>query len=82
VAPDQLPDVPPQEIAGVVAALRREMLEAASQLEFERAAALRDRLRELTTSELLLKDPASSARPPDPAPLERRRRRARPERRR
>jgi excinuclease ABC subunit B len=60
---ERLPDVPPQEIAGVVEALRREMLEAASQLEFERAAALRDRLRELTASELLLKDPASS----DPA---------------
>jgi excinuclease UvrABC nuclease subunit len=59
------------------------MLEAASQLDFERAAALRDRLRELTASELLLKDPAASERLDAQATRgERQRRRPRPGRRR
>jgi excinuclease ABC subunit B len=56
-----VPDVPPQEIAAVAEALRREMLEAAARLEFERAAELRDRLRELTAAELLLRDPRPTA---------------------
>jgi excinuclease ABC subunit B len=71
------PDVPPQEIAAVAEALRKEMLEAAAHLEFERAAELRDRLRELTAAELLLRDPR-----PGTFAAPRGRRRRRPERRR
>ena len=53
--PDDLP--PLEEIPRVVAALREEMHAAAEALEFEQAAALRDRIRELTDTELLLRDP-------------------------
>jgi excinuclease ABC subunit B len=45
-------EVPPHEIPVLVESLRREMKEAARELEFERAAELRDRIRELE-SELL-----------------------------
>jgi excinuclease ABC subunit B len=42
----------PAEVAGRVADLRREMREAAKQLEFERAAEIRDRIRALETRAL------------------------------
>jgi excinuclease ABC subunit B len=59
-------EIPPQEIPIVVEALRREMTEAARQLDYERAATLRDRIRELTTVEMLLRDPET--RSPSNAP--------------
>ena len=43
----------PEEIPALVETLRKEMFDAAEQLDFERAAALRDRIAELTDSELL-----------------------------
>jgi len=45
-------EVPPHELAGLVAALRREMKEASAKLDFERAAELRDRIRELEAERL------------------------------
>ena len=45
-------DVPPGELDERIAALRREMAEAAAALEFERAAALRDRVRALEAERL------------------------------
>ncbi|TMA37129.1 MAG: hypothetical protein E6J79_11360 [Deltaproteobacteria bacterium] len=46
--PDETP-LDPAALAKAVAALRREMREAAKQLEFERAAELRDRILRLET---------------------------------
>jgi len=47
------PEVPPDELPARIEALRREMAEAARELEFERAAALRDRIRVLEEERLL-----------------------------
>ena len=58
VAPDQIPVL--------VEELRTEMLRAAEALDFERAAELRDRIRNLTQSELLLRDPKPRAAPQAP----------------
>jgi excinuclease ABC subunit B len=44
--------VPPHELPELLASLRREMREAAEKLDFERAAELRDRLRELEAERL------------------------------
>ena len=49
------------DVARVVADIQREMLEAAEALEFERAAALRDELRELQSS---CKNPANPPQSP------------------
>jgi excinuclease ABC subunit B len=46
--------VPPHELPAVIDALRREMKQAAEALDFERAAVLRDRLRELEEERLRL----------------------------
>jgi excinuclease ABC subunit B len=46
------PEVPLHEIDGFLADLRREMTEAAAALDFERAAALRDRIRALEAERL------------------------------
>ncbi|MBK6846272.1 MAG: excinuclease ABC subunit UvrB [Proteobacteria bacterium] len=46
--------------------LRREMAAAARALEFEQAAALRDRIHTLTNRELLLRDPSSKTAGPSP----------------
>jgi excinuclease ABC subunit B len=46
------PGVPPHEIPVLVESLRREMKQAAKDLEFERAAELRDRIRELEAEAL------------------------------
>jgi excinuclease ABC subunit B len=51
--------VSPAELSGRIAALRNEMREAAKQLEFERAAALRDRIRALE-ARLLGVDPEAA----------------------
>jgi excinuclease ABC subunit B len=45
-------EVPPHELPELVEGLRREMREAAADLDFERAAALRDRIRELEAEQL------------------------------
>jgi excinuclease ABC subunit B len=45
-------EVPPHELPSLVEGLRREMREAAKALEFERAAELRDRIRELEAEQL------------------------------
>jgi excinuclease ABC subunit B len=44
--------VPPHELPELIEALRREMREAAGKLDFERAAELRDRIRELDAERL------------------------------
>ena len=46
------PEIPLHEIPAVIAALRREMEKAASELEYERAADLRDRIRALEQERL------------------------------
>jgi excinuclease ABC subunit B len=46
------PYLAPEELRGLLRRLRGEMREAAKALEFERAAQLRDRIRELETQEL------------------------------
>ncbi|HYR95732.1 MAG TPA: excinuclease ABC subunit UvrB [Candidatus Binatus sp.] len=55
--PDELDELDPAELAGRIGALRKEMREAAKQLEFERAAEIRDRIRAIETR-LLGVDPA------------------------
>jgi len=40
-------ELPAHELAPLIAGLRREMMAAAKELDFERAAALRDRIRAL-----------------------------------
>lgn len=47
--------VSPKEIPGLVRSLRKQMLTAAKELEFERAAELRDRIRKLEEMELALR---------------------------
>ncbi len=49
--------LPPEEIPRVVEGLRKQMYEAAENLQFEKAAQLRDQIRGLTEAELALKDP-------------------------
>jgi excinuclease ABC subunit B len=44
--------IPPKEIPKVVKKLKREMREAAHELDFERAALLRDQIREIQEAEL------------------------------
>ncbi len=46
------PEIPLHELPELVASLRREMSQAARALEFERAAGLRDRIRELEAEQL------------------------------
>jgi len=46
------PPVPPSELRREIEAARRQMLEAAERLEFEEAARLRDRVRQLESAEL------------------------------
>jgi len=52
--------VAPHEIPALVEQLRQQMLAAAEQLDFERAAALRDRISELTHTELVFGGESSS----------------------
>lgn len=47
VAEEEAEYIPPHEIPDIIKALRKEMQEAAKRLEFEKAAELRDRIREL-----------------------------------
>ncbi len=46
--------VPPHELPALIEDLRREMKDAAEALDFERAAALRDRIRDLEEERLRL----------------------------
>jgi excinuclease ABC subunit B len=46
------------ELVRMVRQLKKEMKRAADQLDFEKAAELRDRIRELEQSELALREPA------------------------
>jgi len=46
--------IPPNEIPGILKSLRKEMDKAAKKLDFEKAATLRDRIRELEDRELAL----------------------------
>jgi len=72
--PDEPTERPPaHEIPALVEQLRREMLAAAEDLDFERAASLRDRIAALTETELLFGGAAA------PAGREPRRARARSE---
>ncbi len=54
-AEEQEEYLPPKELAKLVKTLRKEMLAAAQELDFEKAAALRDRIRKLETMELKLR---------------------------
>jgi len=47
VSDTEEPYVPAKEIPAVIQKLKKEMKEAASQLEFERAAEIRDRIQRL-----------------------------------
>ncbi|MRR59048.1 MAG: excinuclease ABC subunit B, partial [Deltaproteobacteria bacterium] len=47
--------VPPEKIPGLLKKLRKEMLEAAKELAFEKAAELRDRIRKLQELELAVR---------------------------
>ena len=51
-AEEQEEYLPPKELAKLVNNLRKEMLAAAKELDFEKAAALRDRIRKLETKSL------------------------------
>ncbi|MBX6351540.1 MAG: excinuclease ABC subunit UvrB [Clostridia bacterium] len=62
LAEHALGDVPVRQIPKVVEKLRREMREAARQLEFERAALLRDMIRELEDRERLARTGGAPAR--------------------
>jgi len=55
VAEEMPPFVTPKEIPAMIGQLREEMLRAARNLEFEKAAAIRDRIRELSAMELELR---------------------------
>jgi len=44
--------VPPDELPGLIASLKREMFDLAEKLEFEKAAALRDRIHQLEELQL------------------------------
>ena len=46
------PEIPAHELPALVEGLRREMAEAAQDLDFERAAELRDRIRTLESERL------------------------------
>jgi len=59
-AAEQSPKFGLTEIAREVKQLKQRMKQAAEKLEFEKAAELRDRLRELEAQELMLRDPGSS----------------------
>ncbi len=47
--------IPPDEVPRMIKALRREMKEASKRLEFEKAAEIRDRIRELKEQDLGVK---------------------------
>jgi excinuclease ABC subunit B len=59
--PDETDALDPHRLAERVTLLRKEMREAAKQLDFERAAELRDRIRALETRALGIADPADSS---------------------
>lgn len=50
----ELPFIPPQEFIGIINNLNKQMLHAASGQEYERAAQLRDRVKELKEKEKIL----------------------------
>ena len=54
-AEEQAEYLPPKEIARLVKKLRKEMLDAAKNLDFEKAATIRDRIRKLELAELSLR---------------------------
>jgi len=70
----------PAEIPALVERLRREMFGAAEELEFEKAARLRDQIQQLTRLELLLKDPTPRGRQ-EPGTVSKHRTRRKPRRR-
>jgi excinuclease ABC subunit B len=57
--PDELERLEPAELAARIGTLRKEMREAAKQLEFERAAEIRDRIRGLETTLFGVEPPAA-----------------------
>jgi excinuclease ABC subunit B len=57
--PDELERLEPAELAARIGTLRKEMREAAKQLEFERAAEIRDRIRGLETTLLGVEPPTT-----------------------
>ena len=60
IAAERSPKFGVAEMAREVKQLKQQMKKAAEKLEFEKAAELRDRLRELEVQELALRDPGSS----------------------
>ncbi|HEU4340065.1 MAG TPA: excinuclease ABC subunit UvrB [Candidatus Binatia bacterium] len=61
LAADRAVDYAAADLPRMIRQLKKEMKEAAAQLEFERAAELRDRIRELERRELELREPAGAA---------------------
>jgi excinuclease ABC subunit B len=59
LAADQPAKYTATELPPLIRKLKKDMKEAAEQLDFEKAAALRDRIRELEKSELALREPAA-----------------------
>jgi excinuclease ABC subunit B len=59
LAADQAAKYAAAELPHLIRKLKKDMKEAAEQLDFEKAAALRDRIRELEKSELSLREPAA-----------------------
>jgi excinuclease ABC subunit B len=57
IAAERVPQFGLAEIARQLKQLKKQMKQAAEKLEFEKAAELRDRLRELEAQELALRDP-------------------------
>jgi excinuclease ABC subunit B len=47
--------IPPDEIPQIIKTLQREMREASKRMEFERAAEIRDRIRELREADIGVK---------------------------
>jgi excinuclease ABC subunit B len=59
LAADQAAKYAAADLPRLIRKLKKDMKEAAEQLDFEKAAALRDRIRELEKSELSLREPAA-----------------------
>ena len=57
VAAERAEKYGPDEVPRLIQQLRKEMKQAAASLEFERAAELRDRIRQMEERELGLKNP-------------------------
>ncbi len=62
VDPRHSNEIPLHELPQLIETLRKEMQAAADELDFERAAQLRDQVRRMSTIELSMRDPSTKAR--------------------